>query len=350
MKTKWFKSALYLAVGAMITLGATSCSKDDPVDPKVNPDPKEKPGDKPGEKPGEKPKTTKMLMPASVEIYVYDGHLHGTKKFHQNSHAKQLKYLGTTYKLVYTLVDGKWVASKDNKTVNLLGDTTPIDQAAKVGGSVAAFDIHYFDKDHNEITGDYIVNGENKHYQHFFVASDIKSGYADEEKKAAENGLKFFGYEYCDTDPWNATNHSGKAKFVDPSLYVGMKGYFHFLTPYKKFNLEIKLMRAENKLIDGKLSSFCLPTADQMAKNEWLPSIVVPVNLFMSTADLELEAPDFDRQEILTRPENEFSERDRLIIHSVMDAYGIKDFHEAVAEFFWNIAGENGHDMDNFWF
>lgn len=334
MKTKWMKKALYLVLSTTFIASTIACNSDDEIidQPKVN------------------PTESKIIKPASVEINIYDGHLHGVKKFHQNTHAKELKYLGKTYKLTYFLINGKWQPKSDNEAVNLLADTTPIEQASEVGGGVVAFDIHYFDENHNEITSQCIENNENKHYQHFFVASDMQSGYADMEKKEIKNGIDFFGYEYCDTDPWNQTNHSGKAKFVEDELAVGMKGYFHFLTPYKNFNLNIMLMRAENKLVNGKVSPFYLPSEKQLKNNEWLPSIVVPINLYLSTADLELDAEDLDEETILEREESEFSDADKRRIRALMDAFGIKDFHQAVAEFFWNISGESGHDMNNFWF
>lgn len=329
MKTKMLKSALGFMVGVLLAIGATSCDLDDPVNN--------------GQGKNGEETASKMIVPARVEISIYKGHLHGVKKFHQNTHAKELKYLGTNYKLVYELKGNKWVASPENKTVTILADPTK--------GGATAVDIHYFDKDNHEITGRYITGGENQHYQHFFIAEDIRSGYGDIDKREVSNGSDFFDYEYCDTDPWNETNHSGRAKFVDAPLAVGMKGYFHFLVPYKRFNLEVRLMRSENnKLTDGKPSPFYAPTEQQIAKAEWLPSIVIPVNLYLSTADLELEADDYDNEVILTRDESEFSEHDRRVIHTLMDAFGETDFHKGVAEFFWNIVGSGGHDMDNFWF
>lgn len=62
MKTKWFKTALCFAMGAILMMGLASCNKDD-----------ENPTPVPNQK------ETKMIMPASIEINIYGGHLHGPK-------------------------------------------------------------------------------------------------------------------------------------------------------------------------------------------------------------------------------------------------------------------------------
>ncbi len=329
MKTKLFKSALYLAMSAVFSLSSVSCSSDDP--------------DIPNPVPGGKPEGL-ILRPASVEINVYDGHLHGTKKFHQNSYPQQLKHIGKVYKLVYTLKDGKWIADPNNSKVNVLG--------AKDKNGAVAFDIHYFDKNHKEITGEYATHDAQHHYQHFFIAKDIQSGYADKEKKEAKNGLEFFEYVYCDTDPWNETHHSGKGKWVEDDHVVGLKGYFHFIQPYKKFNLEIMLMRAKaGKEVNGKLSSFCAPTEEQLRNEEWLPSITIPVNIYLTNYDFDLEDEDYDNAEkFFAKDESDFSEKDRRVINAVKDAFGLATFREAAKELFWKINGEQKHNTDNFWF
>lgn len=329
MKTKLFKSVCGLAMGAMVLLGMVSCSSDDPF---VEPDPTPTPNP-----------SGLILRPASVEISIYDGHLHGRKQFHQNSYPKELKHMGKVYKLVYTLKDDKWVADPSNKDVNVLGDP-------EKNGAIA-FDIHYFDKDHNEITDQYATHDAQHHYQHFFVAKDIRSGYGDTKKEQAENGPDFFEYVYCDTNPWNQTYHSGKGKWVEDDHVVGLKGYFHFPQAYKKFNLDIMLMRAkESKLVNGKVSPFYAPTAEQMKNEEWLPTITVPMNIYLTNYDFELDDEDYEDESFYKKDESKFSEKDKRTINALKEAFGLSTFQEAALEIYWKINALPKHDMDNFWF
>lgn len=330
MKTKWFKTAICFAMGAILTMEVTSCSKDD-ENPTPIPNQKE----------------AKIIMPASIEINIYGGHLHGPKKFHQNSFAKEVKYFGKNYKLKFTLENGKWVADPANEMVNLMGNTY-----GEEVHCVNAFDIHYYDKDGKEITTQYTTPENRKLYQHFFMAKNITSGYADTEKIEMKNGLDFMHYTYCDTDPADKSNHFDGAKFLENEECVGMKGYFEFMASYKKFNLEIRLMRAnESKLVDGKPSPFYEPTGKQLESEEWLPAISIPINLYMSADDRELETKDFDDYDkMMGYTEADFTEKDRRIIHALMDAFGITDFKTAAMEFYWNIDGSGTHEMNNFWF
>lgn len=330
MKIKWFKTALCFAMGAILTVSVSSCNKEEMPTPPPTPK-----------------KESKIIMPASVVINIYGGHMHGQKQFHQNSFAKEVKYFCKNYKLKFTLEKGKWVADPANEMVNLMGNT----YGKEVHG-VNAFDIHYFDKDGKEITTQYATPENRKLYQHFFMAKNITSGYADTEKIEMKNGLDFMHYTYCDTDPSDKSNHFDGAKFLDEAECVGMKGYFEFMASYKKFNLEIRLMRANvSKLNEGKMSPFYEPTSKQLEKEEWLPEISIPINLYMSVDDRELETEDYDEYEIVKGyTEADFKEKDRRVIHALMDAFGIKDFKEAAMEFYWNIAGAGTHEMNNFWF
>ena len=139
-----------------------------------------------------------LINPAKAVIEIYNGHLHGEKQFHQNPTPKELKYIGRNYKLTYTLENGKWVADPQNgKSVNLMGSSE--------GHYVSAFVIHYYDKAGNEITSQIVNNGEDSHYQHFFMVDDIRPSYGGKKEATDVNSNKFFKYVYCDTDPWNKT-------------------------------------------------------------------------------------------------------------------------------------------------
>lgn len=286
-----------------------------------------------------------LIDPAKAVIEIYNGHLHGPKAFHQNPTPKELKYIGRNYKLTYTLENGKWVADAQNgKSVNLMGSSQ--------GHYVSAFVIHYYDKAGKEITSQIAENGEDSHYQHFFMVDDIRPSYGGKKETTDVNSTDFFKYVYCDTDPWNKTNKFDGAKFFGKNNPIGLKGYFEFLRTHKQFNLEIRLMRAHNsKLTNGEASSFCAPTARQLKEEAWLPTIVVPMNIYMDSDERELEQKvydtDFDK---LSNDAKDYSESNLSSIRSLMEAFGLTDIKTAVLDFWWNFHGDSKHSDAGFWF
>ena len=268
-----------------------------------------------------------LINPAKAVIEIYNGHLHGPHAFHQNPTPKELKYIGRNYKLTYTLENGKWVADPQNgKSVNLMGSSQD--------HYVSAFVIHYYDKAGNEITSQIVNNGEDSHYQHFFMVDDIRPSYGGKKEATDVNSTEFFDYVYCDTDPWNKTNKFDGAKFTGQSNPIGHKGYFKFLRTHKQFNLEIRLMRARNsKLTNGKASSFCAPTARQLKEEAWLPTIVVPMNIYMDSDERELDEKVYDTDyDKLSNDAKDYSESNLVSIRSLMDAFGITDIKTAVLD------------------
>lgn len=268
-----------------------------------------------------------LINPAKAVIEIYNGHLHGPHAFHQNPTPKELKYIGRNYKLTYTLENGKWVADPQNgKSVNLMGSSE--------GHYVSAFVIHYYDKAGNEITSQIVNNGEDSHYQHFFMVDNIRPSYGGKKEATDVNSTEFFDYVYCDTDPWNKTNKFDGAKFFGKNNPIGIKGYFEFLRTHKQFNLEIRLMRAHNsKLTNGEASSFCAPTARQLKEEAWLPTIVVPMNIYMDSDERELDEKVYDTDyDKLSDNAKDYSESNLVSIRSLMDAFGITDIKTAVLD------------------
>ena len=286
-----------------------------------------------------------LINPAKAVIEIYNGHLHGPKAFHQNPTPKELKYIGRNYKFTYTLENGKWVADAQNgKNVNLIGSNQ--------GYYVSAFVIHYYDKAGNEITSQIVNNGEDSHYQHFFMVDNIRPSYGGKKEETDVNSTDFFDYVYCDTDPWNKTNKFDGAKFLGKENPIGHKGYFKFLHTHKQFNLEIRLMRARSsKLNNGKASPFYAPTERQLKEEAWLPTMVVPMNIYMDSDERELEQKvydtDFDK---LSNDAKDYSESNLSSIRSLMEAFDITDIKTAVLDFWWNFHGDSKHSDAGFWF
>ncbi|WP_314352146.1 hypothetical protein [Segatella oris] len=286
-----------------------------------------------------------LFNPAKAVIEIYNGHLHGPHAFHQNSIPKEVKYIGRNYKLTYTLENGKWVADAQNaKSVNLMGSNS--------NHYVSAFVIHYYDKAGHDITSQITENGEDSHYQHFFMVDNIRPSYGGKKENDDVNSPKFFSYFYCDTTPWNKTNHFDGADFTGEKNPIGVKGYFKFLHTHKQFNLEIRLMRARNsKFKDGKASGFCAPSGSQLTDEAWMPTINVPMNIYMDSDEREVNDKvyntDFDK---LSNDAKDYTQKDLTSIRSLMEAFGLTNLKEAVLDFWWNFKGDANPEAGSFWF
>lgn len=292
-----------------------------------------------------KPLDASLFQPKTVEIEVYEGHLHGEKTFHQNGYSKNNQCLGKSYRLKYTLENNQWVADKSNPTsVNVMGNA---DKFVRY-----AFSLRYFNDKHEDITGQIVNRGEDQHYQHFFTVSDVKPSYGGVEEKTDGNHPDFFQYTYCDTKPWNKTVHFDDAAFLDDDNPIGIKGFFTFLRSRKQFTLNIRLMRAhQSKRVGGKPSPFYAPSAQQEAKEAWMPVIKIPVNVYMDWNEKGLDLEVWENPNLVESTQlKDLSEHDQRTVLSLMKAFGIKDIKTALAEFYWNMADVPVHDGRGFWF
>jgi len=292
-----------------------------------------------------KPLDASLFQPKTVEIEVYEGHLHGEKTFHQNGYSKNNQCLGKSYRLKYTLENNQWVADKANPTsVNVMGNA---DKFVRY-----AFSLRYFNDKHEDITGQIVNGGEDQHYQHFFTVSDVKPSYGGVEEKADGNHPDFFQYTYCDTKPWNKTVHFDNAAFLDDDNPIGIKGFFTFLRSRKQFTLNIRLMRAhQSKRVGDKPSPFYAPSSQQEAKETWMPAIKIPVNVYMDWNEKGLDLAVWENPKLVESTQlKDLSEHDQRTVLSLMKAFGIKDIKIALAEFYWNMADVPVHDGRGFWF
>lgn len=292
-----------------------------------------------------KPLDASLFQPKTVEIEVYEGHLHGAKTFHQNGYSKNNQCLGKSYRLKYTLENNQWVADKSNPaSVNVMGNA---DKFVRY-----AFSLRYFNDKHEDITGQIINGGEDQHYQHFFTVSDVKPSYGGVEEKSDGNHPDFFQYTYCDTKPWDKTVHFDNAAFLDDNNPIGIKGFFTFLRSRKQFTLNIRLMRAhQSKRVGDKPSPFYVPSSQQEAKETWMPVIQIPVNVYMDWNEKGLDLAVWENPKLVENTQlKDLSEHDQRTVLSLMKAFGIKDIKTALAEFYWNMADVPVHDGKGFWF
>lgn len=318
MKKNYFiKSLLSLLVIIAVSM-MVSCDKDD------NPVKKE-------EKNPSEP--TSGIVKAVLTMH--DGHLHGVYGFHQNTHAKEVKYLAVNQKFVYHLKEGKWVADAAN----------PKCLAAIAGPTVYALVIEYYDQDGKIVNADYIDNDADKRFKHYFMPRDVKAGFGNEDYYTYDNDVtELFGYVYCDTNPWNKSNKFDGAEFVGSYNPIGFKGYLKFETRRVTFNLAIKLTETSTPKGEDSADNYYNPDEKLLAESEKYPEIILPVNVFMGSGEI---INDFKPE--LGKAETDYSAKERSIIQSLANACGIT-FQEAATDFFFQLNGEAGHNDKGFWF
>lgn len=284
-----------------------------------------------------------MKNTARAEIVFVEGHLHGLYGFHENVYPQEMKYIGRRDTLRYTLENGTWKADAKNPKALPL-------QGGKAYPPVYAIIVKYYDQQGQVLNEQ--IEANDKLYQTFYYLTDIRptnDGVAEDDD---ENGKEFFQYLYCDTKPWNKTVKFDKAQLTGPQNPVGMKGYIKFNKSRKFVTLNIHLMKALSSKIVGQkegediAAPYYKPTTAQLKEAQWLPTIQVPINLYMDVA--EKGADDFDELDI---KEEDLSKAGKRAVYSIMQAFGIS-YEEALAELYYNINGKRpSHDNHSgFWF
>ena len=101
-------------------------------------------------------------------------------------------------------------------------------------------------------------------------------------------------------------------KFTGEENPIGQKGYFCFLHTHKQFNLEIRLMRArKSKFNAGKASEFCAPSASQLQDEAWMPTLSIPMNIYMDSDERELDSSVFDKDfDKLSNDAKDYTQKD----------------------------------------
>ena len=111
-------------------------------------------------------------------------------------------------------------------------------------------------------------------------------------------------------------------------------------------------MRARNsKFNAGKASEFCAPSASQLQDEAWMPTLSIPMNIYMDSDERELDSSVFDKDfDKLSNDAKDYTQKDLTSIRSLMEAFGVTDIKTAVLDFWWNFHGDSKHSDAGFWF
>lgn len=217
--------------------------------------------------------------PHKAILTLVQGHFHGGNQFHQEAEREGVKYLKAAQTITFTHQEG----------IGWAIDPTSPKQFVAMAGTQSApvvygLKIQYFDAHGHEVTGEFVENGQDKIHQHFFMPSNIKAltngGDSSTDNVTAPN---LFQYTYLDTNPWNGIAGKNGTTITGGTNPVGIKGWFNFLTTYKKFELDIWLMHAQvSKFVNGTASPYYAPTANQLALEHFDIKMKVPVVIINS--------------------------------------------------------------------
>lgn len=321
MKKNYFKVLAMALLVLCTSVALVSCS-DEP----------KKPHDEVGNKLHDDPYKAVLTMAS--------GHFHGVK-FHQNADPVGAKYMKAVQTITFIYTEGKgWVPEAGSETMfRILSGTKE---------SIAAYGlwIRYYNKQGEDITGQFIENNQDQIHQHFFIPKDVKPVTAIGGVAQADDNdpSTIFEYTYMDTTPWNKTLKDEGTELTGSKNPIGFKGYFNFLKDRKNLTLRIKLMHARtSKFKDGKASPYYAPSNAQLAGDHWDVEIDIPVLVYYSRAEENNWESDSDV------PYDKLLDNEKRMINAIAYAYGISN-QEALDAFNLRITGDTDHESGSLWF
>ncbi len=344
------KLTTWASLVLLLSLGLGACSKDD-LKGKVTP-----------QKSQDERKNKAHGTPVKAVLTLYDGHLHGIKGFHQNADVEGLKSIKRTQTMVLKYMDtGKkddngraihsWTTSPEgtDKFRVLYGvyhgkDKDYPDKLISTYSLVYGLTIRYYDADDQDITYQFVTNGQENIHQHFFIPYNLKPFYNDITWESADviarkppyneilakrfvtgeddlprEDWKPFYYFYSDTNPWDKsykasiTGRNDGVEFLGFDNPVGMKGWLGFNNPifdqvaykhlkhciYYQFDLGVELLHAATSKTSrnegGKPSPFDMPSDAQRQSDLWDVHLTAPVIIYGSQEDgLYIKAIEID--------------------------------------------------------
>ncbi|MDN4753322.1 hypothetical protein QYZ87_02070 [Porphyromonadaceae bacterium W3.11] len=331
-------NVLIVALATMLAL--SSCKNmDKPVDP--TDETKEKNHD----------------LPDKIELTLYRGHFHGFD-LHGSGMMEGQKYFKDVQTIIFKNVPGKGfqISPEGDQQFAILGGISSNKKASDIVDPATAnwtnetfspskvtaaqhqygLIIKLYNKG-EEITSQFVTNGQDKIHQFFFLIKNQKASKYGDQSKEYPNDYRLMNYFYYDTDPWNETIHGG-AKLIGPSNPIGFKGILEFYEPYTQFDLNVKLLHARSSKFDTpnkKASPFYMMHKQQIARDDTDVNITIPIYVFGDSNEY-LNANKFE----------EMTESEKRLVNSLAEACNISP-EEAFHDLWLQINGEPPvHDID----
>ena len=136
--------------------------------------------------------------------------------------------------------------------------------------------IRYFDISGEDITRQFVDNGQDKIHQHFFIPDAVYTPDSTARPDEARSN-RVYTYTYADTTPWYDELSTPGTRLTGDVNPIGFKGVLQFK---EARDLHIRLMHARvskfNKR-DHSLSPFYAPTPGQLQEDAWDIAMRFPV-------------------------------------------------------------------------
>lgn len=350
-----FQYLYILAANMLVALALTACSSDDYL------------GVTNGEEDKQLPEVTQKLsgpMPASVEIRVIYGHLHGYTSFHENPPIEGTTFLSKNPTFKFTLKDNQWVPDKANPKYLYAFSSGKMFNTES--STPYAIDIHYFNEKGEDITEKMVADGKDKKLQHFFIPENIKPLKDFDKTIDNPNNNEIFRYDYIDPTPFGKTIKKDGAEYNGLKNPMGFKGYITFGYSRHTFNLAIKLMEAKNQKTSNqkeldffyndqigkvehspqKIASW-LPTSEQEKNDLWYPTINIPVMVYIDwceeyVGDVKIKDGKLPKLE-------ELSPKTQRLVKTIHDNLHIP-YKEILENLHYRLYGDTDPESGSYWF
>lgn len=246
--------------------------------------------------------------PVKAEFLLQECHTHGPSTWHGNGVSDLVKIFKTTQKITYVLSKTKdkegrdmleWGPSADSPKHFIIRSGldygAPLDKPQN-GGNFYSLVIKYYNAKGEDITYQFVTNGQEKIHQHFFipVKGSVKKWDASNDESELTNlpvdenkVIDIFKYWYMDTDPHDKLMSDSQAKLIGDKDPRGFKGIFQvnsfgevnegdIPTTYS-FDMRVKLMHSLTSKFDEKKtlsktstpSPYNKPTPAQVQTDVW---------------------------------------------------------------------------------
>lgn len=304
-------------------------------------------------------------IPASVEVKIVYGHLHGYTGFHENARMAGTTFITPKPTFKFRLENNQWVADKNNpKYLYAFSSNSYFNTE---GARAYALDIHYFDANGKDITAEMVANGKEDKLQHFFVPEDVKPLNDFDKNIDNPNNNDFFRYDYIDPTPFGKTMHDDNAKYNGLKNPMGFKGYMTFGYSRQTFKLAVKLMEAKGKKdITYKKVDFITndhinehthnykqvaswtPTKEQKEDNLWYPTFYIPVMVYACWG--EEYSGDVEMGEDGSLPKIETLEpKTQRLIKTIQNNLGLS-YKEIIENLYYQLKGDANPEAGTYWF
>lgn len=140
--------------------------------------------------------------------------------------------------------------------------------------------IRYFDLAGEDITRQFIDNGQDKIHQHFFIPDAV---YTPDSlrRRDEERSDRVYDYTYADTTPWYDELTTPGTRLTGDVNPIGFKGVLRFKLE-RDLRIYVRLMHARVSKYakrDGTLSPFYAPTPGQLQEDAWDIAMRFPVTV-----------------------------------------------------------------------